>query len=70
MEKENKDISLIFGIRPVQEAIDAGNSFVKVYVQKGTGESIRNIKQMLNRAKIIFTEVPKEKLDSLSKFKN
>jgi 23S rRNA (guanosine2251-2'-O)-methyltransferase len=70
MQKDNNDISLIFGIRPVQEAIDAGNSFVKVYVQKGVGDSIRNIKQMLNRAKINFTEVPKEKLDSLSKFKN
>lgn len=70
MEKENKDISLIFGIRPLEEALEAGTSFVKVYVQKGTGESIRHIKQLLNRAKVIFTEVPKEKLDSLSKFKN
>ena len=70
MEKENKDTGLIFGIRPLEEALDARASFVKVYVQKGMGESIRHIKQILNRHKVNFTEVPKEKLDSLSKFKN
>ncbi len=70
MEKENKDTGLIFGIRPLEEALDARATFVKVYVQKGMGESIRHIKQILNRHKVNFTEVPKEKLDSLSKFKN
>lgn len=70
MQKENKDGNLIFGIRPLEEAIDSKANFVKVYVQKGMGESIRHIKQILNRAKINFTEVPKEKLDTLSKFKN
>ena len=70
MEKENKDTGLIFGIRPLEEALDARATFVKVYVQKGMGESIRHIKQILSRHKVNFTEVPKEKLDSLSKFKN
>jgi len=70
MEKEIKDTGLIFGIRPLEEALDAKAAFVKVYVQKGMGESIRHIKQILNRHKVNFTEVPKEKLDSLSKFKN
>jgi len=70
MERDNKDTGLIFGIRPLEEALDARATFVKVYVQKGMGESIRHIKQILNRHKVNFTEVPKEKLDSLSKFKN
>ncbi len=70
MEKEIKDTGLIFGIRPLEEALDARATFVKVYVQKGMGESIKHIKQILNRHKVNFTEVPKEKLDSLSKFKN
>jgi tRNA G18 (ribose-2'-O)-methylase SpoU len=63
MEKEIKDTGLIFGIRPLEEALDAKAAFVKVYVQKGMGESIRHIKQILNRHKVNFTEVPKEKLD-------
>lgn len=70
MEKEVKDTGLIFGIRPLEEALEANAAFVKVYVQKGMGDSIKRIKQMLNRHKVNFTEVPKEKLDSLSKFKN
>lgn len=69
MNKE-KDSDLIFGIRPLEEALQSGSTFIKVYVQKGMGEGIRTIKQMLNRYKVNFTEVPKEKLDTLSKFKN
>lgn len=65
-----KESSIIFGIRPLEEALNAGTAFVKVYVQKGMGDGIKTIKQMLNRHKVNFTEVPKEKLDSLSKFKN
>lgn len=69
MNKE-KDSDLIFGIRPLEEALQSGSTFIKVYVQKGMGEGIRSIKQMLNRHKVNFTEVPKEKLDTLSKFNN
>lgn len=70
MIKEEKDSTLIFGIRPLEEALDKGVNFMKVYVQKGMGEGLKHIKQILNRHKVNFTEVPKEKLDSLSKFKN
>lgn len=64
------DSDLIFGIRPLEEALAARTTFLKVYVQKGTGEAIRHIKQMLNKAKVIYTEVPVEKLNTLSKFGN
>ncbi len=70
MENNQKETGIIFGTRPLEEALEAGSTFVKVYVQKGVGDSIKRIKQLLNRHKVNFTEVPKEKLDSLSKFKN
>lgn len=69
MEKESNNM-VIFGIRPLEEALLAGKSFSKVYVQKGIGDGLKHIKQLLNRHKVNFTEVPKEKLDTLSKFKN
>ncbi len=70
MYREEQNSHLIFGVRPLEEALDSGASFVKVYVQKGMGDGLRHIKQLLNRHKVNFTEVPKEKLDTLSKFKN
>lgn len=71
-EKEEQEDrgSLIFGVRPLEEALIAKTAFTKVYVQKGLGEGLKYIKQILTRHKVIFTEVPKEKLDSLSKFRN
>ena len=70
MYREEQNSHLIFGVRPLEEALDSGATFVKVYVQKGIGDGLRHIKQILNRHKVNFTEVPKEKLDTLSKFKN
>lgn len=62
--------STIFGVRPLEEALNSNASFIKIYVQKGIGEGLKNIKNLLNKHKENFTEVPKEKLDSLSKFQN
>jgi len=70
MAKEDLDSDLIFGIRPLEEALATKTTFLKVYVQKGTGEALRHIKQMLNKAKVIYTEVPVEKLNTLSRFGN
>jgi 23S rRNA (guanosine2251-2'-O)-methyltransferase len=70
MGKHDEESTIIFGIRPLEEALAARTTFVKVYVQKGVGEAIRHIKQLLNRAKVNFTEVPVEKLNTLSKFGN
>lgn len=66
----DKDTDLIFGIRPLEEALQSGVTFTKVYVQKGMGESLKHIRQILNRHKVIYTEVPREKLDSMVRFKN
>ena len=70
MEDKYYDSTIIFGVHPLEEAILAKTTFLKVYVQKGMGDGLKYIKQVLNKHKIIFTEVPKEKLDSLSKFSN
>ncbi|MES2618170.1 MAG: 23S rRNA (guanosine(2251)-2'-O)-methyltransferase RlmB [Bacteroidota bacterium] len=70
MDDRSTESNLIFGIHPLEEAITAKTTFTKVYVQKGIGDGIKYIKQILSRHKIIFTEVPKEKLDTLSKFRN
>jgi 23S rRNA (guanosine2251-2'-O)-methyltransferase len=70
MGRQEEDSTVIFGIRPLEEALNARTTFVKVYVQKGVGDAIKHIKQMLNRAKVNFTEVPVEKLNTLAKFGN
>jgi len=70
MGKHDEDSTIIFGIRPLEEALTAKTTFVKVYVQKGLGEGIRHIKQILNKSKVNFTEVPVEKLNTLSRFGN
>lgn len=66
MEESN----IIFGIRPLEEALSKKTTFLKVYVQKGIGDSLKFIKQMLNKNQIIYTEVPIEKLNTLSRFGN
>ncbi len=66
MEESN----IIFGIRPLEEALSKKTTFLKVYVQKGIGDSLKFIKQMLNKNHIIYTEVPIEKLNTLSRFGN
>ncbi len=70
MGRQEEDSTIIFGIRPLEEALSAKTTFVKVYVQKGVGDAIRNIKQMLNKAKVNYTEVPVEKLNTLARFGN
>lgn len=70
MEEKFYDSTVIFGIHPLEEAILSKTTFLKVYVQKGVGDGLKYIKQILNKHNIVYTEVPKEKLDSLSKFRN
>jgi 23S rRNA (guanosine2251-2'-O)-methyltransferase len=65
--RENEEKNIIFGIRPLEEALSKNTTFLKVYVQKGIGESLKFIKQILNRHHVIYTEVPIEKLNSLSR---
>ena len=65
--RENEEKNIIFGIRPLEEALSKNTTFLKVYVQKGIGESLKFIKQILNRHHVIYTEVPIEKLNGMTK---
>lgn len=63
MEKD-----FIFGIHPIIEALDAGKTFDKIFVQNGLlGENIKILKMKLSQAGIHIKYVPVEKLNRLTK---
>lgn len=63
MEKEH----LIFGIRAIIEAIQAGKEVDKVFVQKEiSGELMKDLMKVMKRGNINFTYVPVEKLNRLT----
>lgn len=56
--------NLIFGIRAIEEAIDAGKNFDKILVKQGfSGELLNTIKNQ----NILFKTVPLSKLDRITK---
>jgi 23S rRNA (guanosine2251-2'-O)-methyltransferase len=60
--------NIIFGIRPVIEAIEAGREIDKVLIKKGAdSENLVRLKEMCNRRKISVQEVPVEKLNRMVK---
>lgn len=64
MEKE----TLIFGIRAIIEAINAGETIDKVFLQKGLrGELFSELENALRKASISSSYVPVEKLNRLTK---
>jgi 23S rRNA (guanosine2251-2'-O)-methyltransferase len=59
---------LIFGIRPVIEALAAGKEFDKVFLQRGAqGDLQRELKQALQARAIKPKVVPQEKLNRLTR---
>lgn len=63
MEKEHQ----IFGIRAIIEAIQAGTTIDKVYIQKETsGELMKDLMKVMKRANVNFSYVPVEKLNKLT----
>ena len=63
MEKEN----IIFGIRAIIEAIQAGTAVDKVFIQKEiAGELMKDLMKVMKRANINFSYVPVEKLNRLT----
>lgn len=58
---------MIFGIRPLIEAIEAGKEIEKVFVQKGLkGELFAEARQIMQQHGIVFKTVPPEKLNNLT----
>ena len=63
MEKEN----LIFGLRAIIEAVQAGKSVDRVFLQSDAqGELMKDLLKVLKRGDINFTYVPVEKLNRLT----
>ncbi|MBS3915918.1 MAG: 23S rRNA (guanosine(2251)-2'-O)-methyltransferase RlmB [Bacteroidetes bacterium] len=66
-----KNTSFIYGIRPVLEALDAGKTLDKVWIQEGqVAGQLKEILTKLHDRKIIWKQVPQEKLHSLTKGAN
>lgn len=62
------DNNLIFGIRPVAEAIEAGRRIEKLYIRKGAeGQLMTELRDLCFRHRIRVQEVPVEKLNRLAK---
>jgi len=62
------DNNLIFGIRPVAEAIEAGKQIERLYLRKGAdGQLMTELKDLCARHRVRYQEVPAEKLNRLTR---
>ncbi|MDR2882937.1 MAG: 23S rRNA (guanosine(2251)-2'-O)-methyltransferase RlmB [Alistipes sp.] len=60
--------NLVFGLRPVIEAIEAGRQIEKIYIKKGAeGVLIGELREIARAQHVHIQEVPVEKLDRLTK---
>lgn len=61
------DKNLVFGIRPVAEAIQTGQTMERIFIRKGAdGQLMRDLKDMCVRFRLHVQEVPVEKLNRLT----
>ena len=66
MNKKEKD--LIFGIHPIIEAIRAGKTIDKVFIQKGLHNDLfSELWELVRRQRINYKHVPLEKLNRITK---
>ena len=67
-KSETEDESMIYGIRPVMEAIHAGKEIEKILISRGArGELMLELKSLLRESNVVYTEVPPEKLNRLTR---
>ena len=60
--------TIIFGIRPVAEAIQSGRQLEKLYIRKGAeGQLMTEFKDLCWRHRVRWQEVPVEKLNRLTR---
>jgi len=66
-QQKREDDSLIFGLRPIIEAVRAGKELDKLLVQSGLkGELFSELMGVLKQHNIVFQYVPVEKLNHLT----
>ena len=59
---------MIYGIRPVMEAIEAGKELERIFIHRqAKGEAMQALKKMLQERNIPYQEVPIEKLNRLTR---
>ena len=62
------DNNIVFGIRPVAEAIQTGKQIEKLYIRKGAeGQLMTELRDLAFRHRIRIQEVPVEKLNRLTR---
>ena len=67
-ESKNEKEDFIFGLRPVMEAIEAGKTIDKIFVQGGLqGEIYSELKKLLKKYNIRPNTVPVEKLNRFTR---
>lgn len=60
--------NLVFGIRPVAEAVESGKQIEKIYIRKGAeGQLMNDLRDLCIRHRLRIQEVPVEKLNRLTK---
>ncbi|MDR0908087.1 MAG: 23S rRNA (guanosine(2251)-2'-O)-methyltransferase RlmB [Rikenellaceae bacterium] len=60
--------NIVFGLRPVIEAIEAGRQIEKIYIKKGAdGQLLGELREIARAQRIHIQDVPLEKLDRLVK---
>lgn len=67
-QQKSNDEQMIYGIRPVMEALHAGKEIEKIFITRGArGDLMQELKQLMRDRKIIYTEVPVEKLNRFTR---
>ena len=66
--EENENEQLVYGLRPVMEAILAGKEIERLFICRGAkGDLMAELKDMLKERQIPWTEVPMEKLNRITR---
>ncbi len=66
-QKDNEKDNLIFGLRPIIEAIRSGKEIDKLLIQSGLkGELVSQLMGLLKQHNVVFQYVPVEKLNRLT----
>lgn len=64
----SKERAPLFGIRPIIEAIQAGKTIDRIFIQRGLkGENIKELTQLLKANELIYQQVPIEKLNRITR---
>ena len=68
MNKNRKETDFIFGIHPIIEAIKAGKTIDKIFIQKGLHNDLfSELWELVRRQRINYKHVPLEKLNRITK---